>query len=581
MEIESNKLSALTPCIVWTLVAFAVFLIYFATGYSSLGPSIDGCTYAGAARAIVQGEGTFFGWVSPINFAGYKPGDFVEPAQVVPAMSKYFWPLIIALFFSVFGVGDHSVALACGFVFAAAVPFMFLTARDHFSQRAGHVAAALYVFNGMILSYTATGMSENLIMFMLAAFIWYSTRPGVIKPALVSAFIFAAALATKPTAAAWFGPLLLLLLVKKESRWLRAVLAITLALLFSKGGYYLFEKPFSYPLEPPERVRMENPVHLEVREPSISKPNSDLSVVQESGGFWDKVFGGYGAQILLVHSPRYPGHSFSRGLDQADTSLIMQADFRLFIDRALANLRLTLKALFWKLTNPILIVLFWIGLIRFMKLTEFRFILISFLFVVCCVAALQIATFAWARYYHPLAVFYVIVAAGIIGEFSQMFKKPKAAKCFAIALTALCCVPIGFAAGLDWLIPVSDKHALRVQNSDMEYYSRITEIVNRNLGPDDTLVCDIPAFAAWYGNRKTVWLPNDMDTFARLRARANVDYVLFLFQFRRAGYDDNWKKWLLNLPDDPESARGLTLVDSQMTPRGGMYLFKTGVEYDN
>ena len=571
---------ALRPCIAWTVLAAIVFAVFFTTGFSSIGPSIDGCSYSASARSILRGEGLVRGWSWPSEFITVTPGKPVEQAHAQGVEANYLWPLVLAFFFLIHGVSDKTTALACGFFFVATVPLLFLSGRQLFGQRAAHLAAALATFNAVLLSYTVTGLTESFFIFCLAGALFAASRSGGPAGAALYGLFAVAAGLTKTTGLLWVLPLGLLLLREKKGRCVRPAVAVAAIMLLTMASQDLVVQHLQIPKPPPPRQRI-----IETPPPTMDSTQA-APIVTKQGGLadsrsfvWviDHVFG----VAVFTHSPRFPDHSFGRGLNHPVPSQVVAESFDLYVLRAKQNLQMAAKAWFGTLTHPLLLALFWIGVLFFLVTRGKRLVVLAFLMCIGTALLPHLATYAWARYLHPGIVFAILIAAGLIDRGLDWLQHQKSRRVVAALVVLAGCFPLGFTAGIDRLIPVSDQSCLAVRAQDAEYFAKLGGLIQRQIAPHETVMCDVPAFASWYGDRPAVCLPNDVPTLDALLYRVNLDALLLTFQFPRSAFHDYWQQWIEDFAREPSHAKGMQFVRGVPTSRGAMYLFRFDLPYAN
>jgi Dolichyl-phosphate-mannose-protein mannosyltransferase len=570
---DRKQSGGFAPCLAWTLIAACVFLFFFATGFESIGPTIDGCTYASAARSIVRGEGALPGWVSPINFVWVKAGKYEEAADRMQPLANPIWPLVLALFFKLFSPTDAIAALTAGLFFVLTTPFVFLIARKLFSLRAGHLAAALYALCAPLLAFTLQVLTEPLFVFALAGTLWFALARKGPAGGLVLGFFFALAVLSKSTGILWAAPLLILAVPDREGRWLRLGALLIGAALFFSVDHFALSKAYEKSLDVPLRARSESTQPLA---PEIPAPPAFSN---RDKGLFERIVDGPLRYIVLLHSHRFPDHSYSRGMIQPETSTVVRQDMNLFVERAKINLGLALSGWTFRMAGPLLCILFWVAVVWVFVRKEIRLFAIAALLSMALSIAPHIVTFAWVRYQRPGLLFYLILIAGFLDALLERFPSQSVRRVMTPAIVIACSFPLGFTAGIDFLRPISDENCLAAAVGDSEYFETLGRLVQNNVAKNQTVVCDVQSFPAWYGDRHAVWLPNDMDTLNQLRSRVNLDYLLLTFQFHRPGYDDFWRDWIAKQQKDPAAAGDLQFITGSPTPRGAIYLFKIPTQY--
>lgn len=156
------------------LAAAAVWYSYYSFTFVALAHN-DAMDYASMARNVARGEGFISSYITPLGLAhkGLPHPDLWR----APA-----WPALLAVFIKILGATDQAVALASGFFYLAAVPFIFLMARYWFGNVTAAAAALIYIFSPQNLDFSISGLTEPLALFMMVLVTYMLTMPGFKKP---------------------------------------------------------------------------------------------------------------------------------------------------------------------------------------------------------------------------------------------------------------------------------------------------------------------------------------------------------------------------------------------------------------
>lgn len=591
---EENQ-NTLKHIILWMFLAAIIFAFYLLTAFQSLGPNIDGCTYASCARSILNGEGNLAGWAPALNYGNFHQGVIVEPMAGFGSSGSYLWALVLAFFFLILGVSDFTVAIAGGFFFIATVPFIFLATKRLFSHKAGHFACAIYIFNGALLSYTLKGMTEPLFLFLMVGAIVFALGEKKFQSSILFGIFIAAAVLTKPGGIAWALPLFLLLLKDREKIWQRISLAISVMFFILLLAQFAITPFMERQAIPQPRERAENTwTATPLTHPSLADSETDSE--QDVSILVRLIARSPLKDIILVHSADFPDHSYARGLVHPDKEKVIAANISAYLHRMKINAGLIVTGLFRHLTNQLLIILGWAGILIFLFIKGKRLWSITVLSTLILGILPNLLTFAWLRYMLPALPFLIISAAGLMELVLGKIKRENVRTIFEAILIVGCCLPLGFTAGIDSLdknpdqrprltkvlnkiVDYSEPNCLSARAGNKEYFDKLAKLIDDQVDQGRTLVCDVPAFAAWYGNRHTVWLPNDEKTLDQLLARVNIDYILLLFQFSRKGYADFWNKWLEEVAKNEKAEKGIKFKAGVVTKKGVIYLIRTGIKY--
>ena len=562
--------------LVWTLVALLLFLIYFVTAFSTLAPSVDGCSYATMARSFIRGNGMAPDWVFPINLARAPQDHPAEPFNYRGNTPAMLWPLLIAVFFLLLGVADTSVVLAAGACFVAAVPFVYLAADRLFGKRAAHLAAGLFVLNNTLLGYTTRGLSEPLFVALLAGAVYFAVSNARLSPLLFAVFATGMVLA-KQTGILWALPLVLLFAVHDKHRWAKGAAAVALTLVLVLAGNGLLHA-VTTPLRKIEpRVRASEPAFITQADAPAPVETPEKP---ESKSSWlvQKLASSPLGLTMLLHSAKFPEHALARGTERPEVDQVLAEEMDFFLLRAKINLRMIAESLFWKMTNPLVVALFWGGVIVAFVRKQHRIVMIAFLVSIGAAAVPHVMTFAWERYFHPAILLYILVASYCADTALARIRADRARQIAAVALVITASLPLGFAVGILPPSPISGGPAAFAPEGDRDYFETLGAFINDQTKPGDIIATDMYTMVSWYGDRMTVWIPTDETQLRKLLGKANIDYLLFTFRSAKVN-NHYWYDWMKSLPERKEE--GIEFVQGAPTASGPIYLWKTGITYTN
>ncbi|HWI55390.1 MAG TPA: glycosyltransferase family 39 protein [Desulfobacteria bacterium] len=156
------------------LAAAIVWYSYYSLTFVALAYN-DSMDYASIARNVADGEGFVSSYITPLGLAhkGVPHPDLWRAP---------LWPAAIALFIKIFGAIDQAVAFASGFFYLAAVPLIFLLARQLFGNPTALSTALIYMFSAQNLHFSTSGLTEPMALLMLTAIIFIMYIPFFKSP---------------------------------------------------------------------------------------------------------------------------------------------------------------------------------------------------------------------------------------------------------------------------------------------------------------------------------------------------------------------------------------------------------------
>lgn len=156
------------------LAGAVVWYSYYSLTFVALAHN-DAMDYASMARNVARGEGFVSSYITPLGLAhkGLPHPDLWR----APA-----WPAVLAVFIKVLGATDQAVAIASGFFYLAAIPLVFLLARYWFGGVTASAATLIYVFSAQNLSFSTSGLTEPMALFMLLLVVFVLAMPRFRNP---------------------------------------------------------------------------------------------------------------------------------------------------------------------------------------------------------------------------------------------------------------------------------------------------------------------------------------------------------------------------------------------------------------
>ena len=180
---EYSSRSRLQPAVaVWCLVMVSAACLLIVALYLWLSQccfltlfSTAALEGAEVAKHLCRGEGFASGFVTPMGLR-LVPNALRHPSLFSPPL----YSMLLALFFTVFGVGNTGVLLCAIALFLAQVALLFLVSERLFGIRTAVLATLLLMFNPLMLKQTETGgvMVLPALLFSLLLCMVYCAGGG-------------------------------------------------------------------------------------------------------------------------------------------------------------------------------------------------------------------------------------------------------------------------------------------------------------------------------------------------------------------------------------------------------------------
>jgi len=179
--------------LLWVVPAVAALALYYARNFGGLYFN-DAMDLAQLGRHLQAGHGYVTSVIRPLSWA-------LNPNLLGPDHPELYqaplFPLLLALFFTVFGATEVVVAAASALCHLAALLMVYLLGRRLFGHTAGALAAVLVAVNLQLVSYAVSGLATPLALFLvtLGVYLLYVNRESARRTALVGVVFGLACLA--------------------------------------------------------------------------------------------------------------------------------------------------------------------------------------------------------------------------------------------------------------------------------------------------------------------------------------------------------------------------------------------------
>lgn len=465
--------------------------LYFHPDYFS---SPDAAIYADTARNILE--------------QGYPLTTTTLPQHLIyfPRPDKEFfypqypliYPLTVAFSFSLLGISDFSVILSNLFFFLAAIPVIFFLAKRLFNQQVALAATVLYMMNPQILGASISGMSETLFAFELLLIVYLliqQTKKAIFLVGVLAILAFF----TRYQSLALFLPIFFFISLSKGER-------IKNYLAFFSGAILTL-------------------ILLELKFPGTITRYLFTS--------------SYHSQVSLGVGPLF-GLEISRSLDRIDLTPLF-SNWHLFTTKILFNFYKLLKeGIFF--TIPVISLLYFFSLFKKYPLLASRvrwFVFSSFLIFII---SLIIFIFD-VRFIVPLIPLLIVFSTKILFDIFLSLSKKK-------YLTFTCLFILLFIILPSITYNATGTGILRVL-SQKEPKPTIPQIVaqevRENVNQDLTIASNEAAHIAWYGQRKTVFLPKTPEDLIHTDQNlTNIEAIVLISYPFSTSLGDQWDELIKN-----------------------------------
>jgi 4-amino-4-deoxy-L-arabinose transferase-like glycosyltransferase len=141
-------------------LALFVWLAYFRINFGGL-TAPDAMHYATIARNIIRGNGMLADDAIVAEVAFLKDNIF-RVTRNAP-----LHPLIMSVFFFIFGISDYSAAFSSAFLYLLSVPIIYLLGKKLFDEKVAWFSSLLFIINPYLLGYSISGLTEPLFIFFI------------------------------------------------------------------------------------------------------------------------------------------------------------------------------------------------------------------------------------------------------------------------------------------------------------------------------------------------------------------------------------------------------------------------------
>lgn len=464
------------------LISLAVFYFYRESLPKEL-YFVDAGRYADIARNLLQTGQLKTNFVFPVSALG-KVGPW--PINIPPLHIT-----MIAFFFRLFGVSDSSVVWSSVFFFIATIPVLFLLTKKLFNRQAAFISSLIYLFTLPLLSYARDGASEPIFIFELI---------------LIS---------------------YLILLMRSWSLLIGGI--VTGLIFFTKLQSYLFIPIFLYWVFSSNQKTLKG-IYWFVLGGGV------IALFHVSGLLFGNFYPNIPTYLAFQQSSLFPGDNIARA-DQTGTVSIpfFLINLKIFLSKLFYNLYNFYKVIFAfdnllpQFASPIIVVTYLLSFADFFQkennsVRKFRLVVLLMFFGSLLLAA---ATSPQVRYVHYVLPFIIILSVGFLEKVFHQVSSRFARNVLTSILIAFFIIPFLGRVVLDARF---DRH---IYNPDKPYAQKA---LGSKLGdltdPQGIVVTNLDSWGSWYGNRKTVLIPLDLEGFITLDRNLGIKSV-YLTDYQR------------------------------------------------
>lgn len=435
--------------------------------------SSDAAYHASLARNIIQGHGFVLPAIYPV-FIDKTPVNEWGWGPFIPKI----YSLLLAFFFFIFGTGDIVIALTSGLIFILSIPFLYLITHKLFNRQVAFLASIWYIFNPVILNHSIWGVPKILLIFLSILGTYFFLNKNNL---FATGLVFGVGSLVKFQGFFLFLPIIFLLfLTKKFSKIIPLVLGLGIIFLFN---HFLFT-------------------------------DSAINRNWFHHVFWNAVLSN------ILYLPDQDGRYLT-----VFTIIDVVKHYQDLIYKIFSNFYFFLRDLLNNSLSPIMI-LYFLGLFKkdpkeevfSLKIISFISLIVFWLF--------YLVTYFSIRYLFTSLPLMIILAAGTFFSLMQNFKTKHLSLSLSLFSFFFIILP-GLASPL-WGTPLSIKWSLE-RPTKTSFGSLIGNFVKEGTKKDEIIVSNNSQNVVWYGQRKSIMLPTDVEDLMALKARGiPVGYLLLV-----------------------------------------------------
>lgn len=453
----------------------AIFLIaliswkYYFENYKNIIVSPGGIEQADIAENIIKKKGFVSNIIMPYKIALIDSPE--EKSLLYSSKDGIFQPLIIALFFTLFGISSKTLILTTGVFYLGMLLLVYKLAKNLFNSTVAIISCLIFLFDFTLLKWSIFGSPEIIFyFFFLTAIYTLFARKNLI----LCGFFLGICFLSRPHSILYL-PLFLFFLGNK----IKGILKLCIP-------FILTSIPFFY-------------INYLYTENISGTP-----------------LGNY----LAFGTSLYPGHNSLR-----ITEIINPLEFLRFHKKEIffkiINSFSEFLQFFPYITNIYLMAIWLTSVISGYNLKEKNYFRLFIYFLIMVNLAIHSLTTGYRdRYFYQfLPLIFILTSDFLIYLFKTANLNIKTKIFSGLIFVFLLVIPY-----------ISETYNLSKNKKELKNkeitYKEIGEFIKNNTEEDEIFVSDIPWFISWYGGRKSFILPLNFKELEKMNKKIEISGIL-------------------------------------------------------
>lgn len=487
------------------LLAGIVWFGFYATHTKGVTGS-DDREYASIARNIVNGKGIVRNFIYPVDI------NFFEKLPVPEFMHPPGYPLILAVFFKLFGISNFVALLPSYLSYFALVILLFYFVNRSLGMKTAVIASAILIFNKDILDMSLVALSEGVYTLLFFIFFSLFVRANSSKAIFISGILLGISHLIRENIFPFLIPLVVYLYFFPDlTRWEKITFFVVGILI---------------PLIP-----------------NILRSFFDTG----------SLFFSYGKFTLMAYTVKYPWLNIYRGIENPSLIEFLIDQPGQFFLKYVSNLVNTLEQ-FISISNPYLLVFFILEMFHWKISPEWKRIKMLFLCLIIS-QVLFIAVFTFTtRFFIPflpvMIVFasqsFVRVSEDLISCASPLWRKK------VLYLTLLLFLIFFLTPTTYTIFHPGKPEALGFKTPQFGFLiptgeaKRLNDFLRNELNENQVVWTDLPEILEWEGDRLCGWLPTRIKAIYEIPPKIPVDAILITSVRTPTQMEKEWKYLLFS-----------------------------------
>ncbi len=485
-QILNIFLNDLVVCFFLVIIGLCIFFILLRTANLQL-YFVDAGRYSDVSRNVLN----FNRYTTDFAFFPKNAPNKIGWNVNLPPMHIYF----ISLFFYLLGTKDLSVILESGLFYILTAPLIYLLGKEIFSKRVGLFSALIFLFSPQILDYAKDGASEPLFIAELVLFVYLIVKNKNWSFCLAG-IVLGAIMFTKLQSEVLFIPFILWAFIQTDRPLNRVYFSfgvLVIFILYKFGLLFGFYK-FSIP-----------------------------------------------TYLAFQQTNKFPGDSLERSHDISSFNLLFLIDhLKDFLVKIIYNIYNFYKEIFIspgtlpKRASPLISIGYTFSniylLIKEKSKTRVFRIAIGFIFILLLLSS---ATSPENRYILPVLPFMIILTVDLIFLIINHLEISPVIQNYLLLVLVLLYFILPF-IGSSF---IDTRFTSRIYNLREPYAQSLLGLKIGKITPSSSItVTNLDTWGSWYGDRKTVLIPQNFQTFQLLNKKIKINYI-FLTDYQKDNQD--------------------------------------------